>query len=126
MNTPASEPTPRGGRVGILKPDHLGDLVLSAPAIAALQRRFGELVLLCPPHNASLAGHLFPGIAARPSLMPHLDKSWSLDLAAWKAPISLFEDLDFLVCLRWDGFVQRVLDEMPCPFRAPELTFEQH
>ena len=42
-------------RVAVLKPDHLGDLVLAAPAIAALQRRFDELTLLCHPESAGLA-----------------------------------------------------------------------
>ena len=40
-------------RVGVLKPDHLGDLILAAPAIAALWRRFHDLTLRLSPRSSA-------------------------------------------------------------------------
>lgn len=101
-------------RVGILKPDHLGDLVLSAPAVAALRRRFADVLLLCHPKNVGLAQHLFPGLAVQPVLFPHLDK----DRSSGSGPPAGLHDalrqgVDLLVCLRWDGHIEaavRALD----------------
>src|SRR5205807_5727702 len=67
-------------RVGILKPDHIGDLILSAPAIAALRRHFEDLVLLCHPQTVALGRHLFPGLAIQPILFAHLDRTRSLGM----------------------------------------------
>ena len=69
-------------RVGVLKPDHLGDLILAAPALAALQRRFEHLTLFCHPNNVALAGHLFPGIRRLALHLPHLDKERAPDSRA--------------------------------------------
>lgn len=97
-------------KVGILKPDHLGDLVLAAPAIAALRRRFTDLVLFCHPRNVALAAHLFPGLATRPLLLSHLDKDRGND---WQtlahAHATLQDAVDLLICLRWDGPVQELV-----------------
>ena len=53
-------------RVAILKPDHLGDLILSAPAIRAILGRFEEVRLYVAPGSAGLARYLFPQIADTP------------------------------------------------------------
>jgi heptosyltransferase-2 len=106
-------------RVGIFKPDHLGDLVLAAPAIAALRRRFDDLTLFCHPRNVPLAHHLYPGLATHPLLLPHLDKdrvSQPRDLPRLLA--GLREHADLVFCLRWDRPVEVLLPEVDLEYRV--------
>jgi heptosyltransferase-2 len=105
-------------KVGILKPDHLGDLVLAAPAIAALRRRFADLVLFCHPKNVGLAGHLFPGLETRPVLLPHLDKDRAADAASFTRARKALAEADLLICLRWDGPIQTLTRALDVECRA--------
>jgi heptosyltransferase-2 len=90
----------------------MGDLVLAAPAIAALRRKLGEFTLLCHPLNLGLARHLYPGLDARPILLPHLDKDRALgDDAIHAAAATLGTSFDYLIALRWDTYVQQLLNE---------------
>jgi ADP-heptose:LPS heptosyltransferase len=107
-------------RVGILKPDHFGDLILAAPAIAVLRRQFDDLVLLCHPRSASLAEHLYPGLPLRRVVLPHLDKTRRLSMKA--RPLSaICRDLDLLVCLRWDAYMHEQVESAEVPYRASGL-----
>lgn len=107
-------------RVGILKPDHLGDLVLAAPAVAALGRHFADVRLFCHPATAPLARHLFPGLPLRPVLLPHLDKTRRLPLET-RPLAGLRGEVDFLVCLRWDNRLQAHLDDAGIDYHASGL-----
>ena len=95
-------------RVGVLKPDHLGDLILAAPAIAALGRRFNDLTLLCHPKNLGLARHLFPDLRICPMQLPHLDKERSRPMQAADR-LRVLREIDLLIGLRWDGQCERQL-----------------
>src|SRR5205807_2139064 len=110
------------------KPDHLGDVVLSAPAIAALRRRFPNMILLCHPSTAGLAQELFPGLALWPVLFPHLDRSCTSetdDLAI--DPRVLKGLVDLLVCLRWDGEMERLARASQVEYRtAGPVPMEIH
>jgi heptosyltransferase-2 len=106
-------------RVGILKPDHLGDLVLAAPAIAALQRRFSQLTLFCHPKNLPLAAHLFPGLRALPMYLPHLDKEHGADTRTGQRVELLRREVDLLICLRWDGQIDHLLTVPEIEFYTP-------
>src|SRR5437879_5500580 len=89
-------------RVGILKPDHLGDMVLAAPAIGALRRRYPDAVLFCHPRTQALAEHLFPGLRCEPISLPHLDKDRRLPRE--QNPLHrLAGAVDLLFSLRWDA-----------------------
>jgi ADP-heptose:LPS heptosyltransferase len=103
-------------RVGVLKPDHLGDMVLAAPAIAALRRRFSHLTLFCHPKNLPLVEHLFPGLRAMPLYLPHLDKEHHADMSARQRVDLLRREVDLLICLRWDGQIDHLLT-------VPEIEF---
>jgi heptosyltransferase-2 len=106
-------------RVAILKPDHLGDLVLAAPAIAAIVRRWGNPTLLCHPETKGLAHHLFPGLATRPILFPHLDRTRKSYLLA--RPLAEFDrSFDLLLCLRWDSELKIHLCETAIAWHASE------
>ena len=106
-------------RVGILKPDHLGDLVLAAPAIAALRRRFNHLTLYCHPKNLPLAEHLFPGLKARPMHLPHLDKEHGHDRNSASRLRMLRDEIDLLICLRWDGQCERLVTIPDIEYHTP-------
>jgi ADP-heptose:LPS heptosyltransferase len=106
-------------RVGVLKPDHLGDLVLAAPAIAALRRRFSHLTLYCHPKNLGLAEHLFPRLRARSVHLPHLDKEHGKQNASSSRLQRLREEVDLLICLRWDGQCERLLMIPEIEFHTP-------
>jgi heptosyltransferase-2 len=107
-------------RVAILKPDHLGDLVLAAPAIAALQRRFDELTLLCHPDSVTLARHLFPGLAVRPILFPHLDRRRELEMDSHPL-VEIRDAFDLFICLRWDSTIKTHLDQAGVTYQASEI-----
>jgi len=103
-------------RVGVLKPDHLGDMVLAAPALAALERRFARLTLFCHPKNLRLANHLFPSQRALPLYLPHLDKEYRADTSGRQRVDLLRREIDLLICLRWDGQIDHLLT-------IPEIEF---
>jgi heptosyltransferase-2 len=70
--------------------------------------------------NLTLAGHLFPGLDARPLLLPHLDKDRSLhDDALHAAARALRESFDFLIALRGDEYIQRLLDQTELEHCSP-------
>jgi ADP-heptose:LPS heptosyltransferase len=106
-------------RVGILKPDHLGDLVLAAPAIAALERRFSRLTLFCHPKNLHLASHLFPTLRALPIYFPHLDKEHGAGTQVRQRAELLRREVDLLICLRWDGQIDQLLAIPEIEFHTP-------
>lgn len=106
-------------RVGILKPDHLGDMVLAAPAIAAMRRRFSHLTLFCHPKNLRLAEHLFPNLRALPLYLPHLDKEHQVDTCARQRVDLLRREVDLLICLRWDGQIDHLLTIPEIEFYVP-------
>ena len=119
-------------RIAVLKPDHLGDLVLAAPAIAALQRRFDDVTLLCHPDTVALARHLFPALALRPVLLPHLDRERQLDAKA-RPLADLRDEFDLWICLRWDVNVKAHLENSRVSYHASEsddldvhVAVEQH
>jgi ADP-heptose:LPS heptosyltransferase len=106
-------------RVGILKPDHLGDLILAAPAIAALARRFSSLTLFCHPKSLGLAEYLFPRLRALPIALPHLDKEFRPDTSFRQRLELLRREVDLLICLRWDGQIDHLLTIPDIEFYTP-------
>ncbi|WP_099590573.1 glycosyltransferase family 9 protein [Leptospirillum ferriphilum] len=65
--------------INIIKPDHLGDLVLSSPAIKVLAKNFPGSTLWCSPLTYSLAKFLFKDtVDIKPVEFPHLVKHGSL------------------------------------------------
>ncbi|WP_080403863.1 glycosyltransferase family 9 protein [Burkholderia ubonensis] len=89
--------------VAVVKPDHLGDFVLSVPALRALQQKFGNYDLYAAPGNRFLLEHFLPeGPALHPTKLAHLQKDGigegMPELIAQLKPYSL------IVFLRDDGF----------------------
>lgn len=61
-------------KVAIVKPDHLGDFVLSSPAIRAIQCTFREVTLFISGPVRPLAALLFPDIESHTMDLAHLRK----------------------------------------------------
>ena len=61
-------------KLAILKPDHLGDLVLSSPAIRAMTQAVPDATLFVASRCLALAKWLFPGVATQTLNLPHLTK----------------------------------------------------
>jgi len=101
-----------GGVVTVLKPDHLGDLVLSAPAIRALRASGREVRLHVAPSSEALARYLFPDIGPiRTVQFQHLSRKPvpPPDLTG------LVEDSrrsDALICLRSDQVIETALKDL--------------
>ena len=62
-------------KVAVVKPDHLGDLILSSPAIRAAQSHFGTITLFVSDSTQHLARFLFPDIELRSINFPHLSRN---------------------------------------------------
>lgn len=87
-------------KIAIVKPDHIGDLVLSSPAVRAIAARFSNTTLFVASKNLSLARFLFGDIELRALDMPHLSKGGHS-----KATSIRFKDYDVVVFLRRDDLL---------------------
>jgi heptosyltransferase-2 len=99
-------------RVAVLKPDHLGDLVLASPAIRAIRRTFPDVTLFVSPYAAGLARFLFPDIPdVRPVDFPHLARRAEVSFA----PEALARDLEgfeWVFCLRDDPELRALVERL--------------
>jgi heptosyltransferase-2 len=66
-------------KVAIVKPDHLGDLILSSGTIRAVARSFPESVLFVARKNLGLASYLFPEMELAEINFPHLNKGMAVE-----------------------------------------------
>lgn len=95
-------------RVAILKPDHLGDLVLSVPAIRTIQARSQAVTLFVASGSVQLAGFLFPEIEdIRPVSFAHLSRHPVVGIEPADAA-RLMDGFDFLFVLRDDPIMRAV------------------
>jgi hypothetical protein len=112
-------------RVGILKPDHLGDLVLATPAIRAIAQHFGDPVLYVGSPNVSLARFLFPRAEIRTVSFPHLAKSGGGPLDVQR----LANDLNqhrHVFCLRDDPVLRSIVDGLDTDVVTVQGSHETH
>lgn len=98
--------------VAILKPDHLGDLVLSVPAIRAIHARHADVTLFVGPGSLGLARFLFPDIAdIRPAPFAHLMRR-SGEALSLEALARTLDGFEFVFCLRYDPVMQTIADRL--------------
>lgn len=113
--------------VAILKPDHLGDLVLASPAIRAISRHYCDVTLFVASGSRGLARFLFGETVEIRSLdFQHLSRRpiQALNLEHVARDLDRF---DFLFCLREDSVMRALLTMLRTPHRlAPgnDLTHE--
>lgn len=115
-----------GKRLALLKPDHLGDLVLAVPAIRALSTHF-ETALFVHPQGLPLAGKLFPGLPVEILAFRHLEKNPEKARSLPEFP-SLPDPgrFDEAVCLRGDPALHRTCEQAGLPFRTCPSNDRQH
>jgi heptosyltransferase-2 len=87
-------------KLAIIKPDHLGDLVLSSPAIRAMGAQYPDTTLFVASRSLALARALFPRITLRPLDFPHLAKH-----ADGLQTAIDFRAFDAVAILRRDGII---------------------
>jgi ADP-heptose:LPS heptosyltransferase len=106
-------------KLAVVKPDHLGDLVLSQPAIEALRRLAPGLVLFVNRRATGLARHLFPDLDVRPYDLPHLlkDRAPGLDTTAARQALANFE---LVVFLRDDPMIREIARGLSARTIVPE------
>ena len=61
--------------IAVVKPDHIGDLVLSLPAMRALKNNYGAFDLFASPSNTFIKDHFLPDIPFYPAVFAHLQKN---------------------------------------------------
>ncbi len=91
-------------KINIIKPDHLGDLVLSSPSIRVLLEKFPHATLWVAPESIPLARYLFGGDhEVCPVVFPHLSKVNHSDRSSIGTLTRVLESSDVNVFLRRDG-----------------------
>jgi ADP-heptose:LPS heptosyltransferase len=95
--------------IAILKPDHLGDLVLAAPAIRAIRGKYDNVTLFVASRSLALARFLFPEIPdVRGVDLRHLARRQIEGDAAAILPGEL-NQFDHVVCLRDDVVMRDIV-----------------
>lgn len=108
--------------VAIIKPDHIGDLVLSSAAIRAIMRRHPNATLFIAGKNRSLARHLFGDVAIETIDFPHLTKA---DASQGGYPD--LRGFDMVAFLRSDGILNTQWASLRCRrFVLPVDTHGDH
>ena len=65
-------------KVAVVKPDHLGDFVLSIPSISAIAERYSDVTLFVSSSTRPLAAFAFPSLEITTVDLPHLSKFGNL------------------------------------------------
>lgn len=98
-------------RVAVIKPDHLGDLVLSAPAIRATAACFGDVTLFVASASQGLARFLFPAVGLRVVDFPHLARNGTGPIDADRLAAEL-DTFDLVLWLRDDPVMRAVCERV--------------
>jgi len=93
--------------VAIVKPDHVGDLVLAAPAINRLAELSPNPVLFVSSTNVWLAQYLFPYIPVRALDFPHLAKGIGVGALSPGMVRTTFAPFRTIFVLRVDAALNR-------------------
>ncbi len=98
--------------VAILKPDHLGDLVLASPAIRAIRASYTNVTLFVAPDSVRLARYLFPEIGdVRPLALAHLGRRPD-DFVNPDALRRTLQNFSFVFCLRGDEVLRPLVESL--------------
>ena len=94
-------------KVAVIKPDHVGDLILGAPAIGRIAGLASEATLFVAGNNVSLARHLFPRVEARQLDFPHLAKGRNASPLSPGELRRMFSPFSIIFVLRSDTALNR-------------------
>ena len=93
--------------VAIIKPDHVGDLVLAVPAINWVATQSSKVTLFVRTANVSLAQYLFPGLQIEAMDFPHLNKGARGNSSSLQDCLKPATGHDVAVILRTDHVFNR-------------------
>jgi ADP-heptose:LPS heptosyltransferase len=107
-----NEPDARGGEslytnIAIVKPDHIGDLILASPAIGWLLNQAPSAALYVQKTNVRLAKYLFPEAEVRTIDFPHLDRNHGPGSYDAVSVLAGLQGHDMVVFLRNDQYLNR-------------------
>jgi ADP-heptose:LPS heptosyltransferase len=91
--------TKRVRRVAVVKPDHLGDLILSLPNLDFLTSTAEQMHLFVAPAMTKIARQLLPHVEVFPIELPHLSKT---HIEQSTTDVPCLRDYDLLLLLRFD------------------------
>jgi heptosyltransferase-2 len=112
--------------VAILKPDHIGDLVLAAPAIRALNDHFDNVTLFVGSSTLGLARYLFPEIEDCRALdFPHLARR-PVEAIDGDRLVRQLARYDLVVCLRHDPVIETLLEDRRAPWEMTPGGWASH
>ncbi len=95
-------------RIAIVKPDHIGDLILAAPAIGWLASQSLDATLFVPKSNLALARYLFPTLPIEAMDFGYLSKNaGSVDGKSLQQTLAPARGRDMVVFLRSDHVLNR-------------------
>jgi ADP-heptose:LPS heptosyltransferase/SAM-dependent methyltransferase len=102
--------------IAILKPDHLGDLVLSVPAIRAIRARQENTTLFVASRSRALARFLFPDIQdIRDADLRHLSRHAEEGRSSANLAGEL-NQFDHVICLRDDPIIRDIASRLTVPY----------
>jgi heptosyltransferase-2 len=113
-------------RTAVLKPDHLGDLVLASPAIRAICRRYQDVTLFVNSSSRHLARYLFQDMLEIRSVdFRHLSRrpTETIEPRELARELSRF---DFVFCLRDDPVLQATMRYVTIPFQTISSSHSVH
>ena len=109
-------------KLAVLKPDHLGDLVLSSPAIRALASAHQDLTLFVNSQSLSLARALFKDLPLEAFDLPHLSKG-----GQGRDGTPNFRDFDAVAVLRRDAILSPAWAALRLSrYAMPEESHSEH
>lgn len=73
-------------KVAVVKPDHLGDFVLSIPTISAIVERYPDVTLFVSSATRPLAAFAFPSLELNIVDLPHLSKFGGPTTSSYRPP----------------------------------------
>jgi ADP-heptose:LPS heptosyltransferase len=112
--------------IAILKPDHLGDLVLSVPAVRAIRAKYSEVSLFVASGSRALAGFLFPDIPdVRNVDLRHLSRKGEEAISV-DALVSELNRSGHVICLRDDPVMRTILSRLIVPYSIASGSYLVH
>ena len=106
--------------LAILKPDHLGDLVLSAPAIRAVRARRSDVTLFVSSDCVALAKFLFPDIAdVRVADLAHLARGRGAVIST-ECLVRVLDDFECVLSIRDDPVLRTMIGGLRVPMEMVE------
>jgi ADP-heptose:LPS heptosyltransferase len=96
-------------KIAVVKPDHLGDLILSSPAIRAAQRHFSSITLFVSDSTRALAQFLFPATELHSINLSHLARSSAVAINDARV-VSELSGYELVLWLRDDPPIRALAD----------------